>query len=43
VVASHVGFSDREIHTAIKDFIPGTDHRVVLAFINIDPPMNMAD
>jgi hypothetical protein len=43
VVASNAGFSDGEIHTASKDFIPGTDHRAVLAFININPPMRMAD
>jgi hypothetical protein len=43
VVASHAGFSDGEIHTTTKDFIPGTDHRAVLAFINIDPPTSLAD
>src|ERR1700683_1776034 len=43
VVASHMGFSDGEIHTAVKDLIPGTDHRAVFAFINIDPPIHLAD
>ena len=43
VVASHAGFSDGEIHTATKDFIPGTDHRAVIAFINIDPPLSLTD
>jgi hypothetical protein len=42
VVVSHLGFSDGEIHTAVKDFIPRTDHRVVLAFINIEPPICLA-
>jgi hypothetical protein len=43
VVASHTGFSDGEIHTAVKDFIPGTDHRAVFAFVNIEPPIHLAN
>jgi len=43
VVVSHTGFSDREIHTALKDFIPGTDHRAVFAFVNIEPPNCLAN
>jgi hypothetical protein len=42
-VASHACFRDGEIHTALKDFIPGTDHRALLAFINIEPPIQLAD
>jgi hypothetical protein len=43
IVTSHAGFTDGEIHTAVKDFIPDTDHRAVFAFINIEPPVRMAD
>jgi hypothetical protein len=43
VVASHAGFSEAEIHTVVKDFIPGTDHRAVVALINVEPPRGMAD
>jgi hypothetical protein len=43
VVTSQTGFSDGEIHTAIRDFIPGTDHRAIIAFINIKPPTCLAD
>ena len=43
IVTSHAGFSDGEIHTAVNDFIPGTDHRAVFAFINIEPPARLAD
>jgi predicted secreted protein len=43
VVVSHAGFSDGEIHTALKDFIPGTDHRAVFAFVNIEPSNCLAN
>jgi hypothetical protein len=37
------GFSDGEIHTALKDFIPGTDHRAVLTLVNVEPPAYLTD
>ena len=43
IVTSHAGFSDGEIHTVVRNFIPGTDHRAMFAFINIDPPAHMVD
>jgi hypothetical protein len=43
MVTSQAGFSDEEIHTAVRDFIPGTDHRAIIAFINIMPPAQLAD
>jgi hypothetical protein len=43
VVVSQAGFSDGEIHTAVRDFIPGTDHRAVIALTNVKPPTHMAD
>src|ERR1700736_5966796 len=35
VVTSQAVFLDGEIHTAVRDFIPGTDHRAVIALINV--------
>jgi hypothetical protein len=43
VVTSRNGFSDGEIHTATRDFIPRTDHRAVFALINIVPPPQLAN
>jgi hypothetical protein len=42
IVLSHKGFSDAEIHVADRssDYIPMTDHRVVVGFMNIHPPEN---
>jgi hypothetical protein len=41
VVMSCVGSSDGEIHVAEKDFIPGTDHRAVISFLNVEPPLHL--
>jgi hypothetical protein len=43
VAVSLKGFSDGEIHTALKDFIPGTDHRAVLTLINVEPSARLMD
>src|SRR5882762_492695 len=42
IVASHTGFSDAEISVADRssDYIPMTDHRAVIGFLNIRPPTN---
>jgi hypothetical protein len=40
IVASRIGFSDAEIRVADRssDYIPMTDHRAVMGFLNIHPP-----
>jgi hypothetical protein len=42
IVASHIGFSDAEIRVADRssDYVPMTDHRAVIGFLNIHPPTN---
>ena len=42
IVLSHKGFSDAEIHVANRssDYIPMTNHCVVVGFMNIHPPKN---
>jgi hypothetical protein len=40
VVTSMIGFHDAEIHVADRstDYVPMTDHRGIVAYIQIDPP-----
>ena len=42
IVLSHKGFSDAGIHVSNRssDYIPMTDHRAVVGFMNIHPPKN---
>ena len=44
IVSSHTGFNDAEIHVADRssDYIPMTDHRAVIGFLNIHPPPDIS-